>query len=246
MKSHTAKPTALFIPCLTEWVSPGPGQDMVTVLEKLGVALSYPTGQTCCGQIAYNSGYRAEAATLAERWVHLFAGADAVIAPSGSCVAMVRNHFGDLIADPGLRREWESLRERTYEFTQYLVHVLKLVRFPGKLERKVSWHDSCHLLRELGVKDEPRTLLRSIEGLELVDLPDSDYCCGFGGTFTVKFPELSGDMARAKCAAFRSTGADYLVAGDSSCLMHLSTYAEKAGETLPVKHIAEVLRESLG
>lgn len=204
---------------------------MVTVLRRLKLEVDFPKAQTCCGQPAFNTGYWDEARTLARRYAEIFQGYDAVVCPSGSCTAMVRNFYPELgIQAPA-----------TYEFGEFLVRQLKVTdvgaRFPGK----VTYHDGCHGLRELRLKDEPRQLLRQVRDLELVEMDQAETCCGFGGTFSVKFPMISYAMDEVKVDSIKRTGAQYVVSADSSCLMQIGGYLKR--NQVPVKTIslAEVL-----
>ncbi len=204
---------------------------MVKVLRRLNVAVDYPAAQTCCGQPAFNTGYWDEARTLAKRYGEVFAGYDAIVSPSGSCTAMVRNFYPELGTPP----------PPTYEFAEFLVRKLGVTDVGARFPAKVTYHDSCHALRELRLKDEPRQLLRKVKGLELVEMDKAETCCGFGGTFSVKFPMISYAMDEVKCQSIAATSAEYVVSGDSSCLMQIDGYLRR--QNLPAKTIslAEVL-----
>jgi len=217
----------LFIPCFVDQLFPQAGIAMVNVLRRLNVEVDFPSAQTCCGQPAFNTGYWDEARQLARRYRDIFAGYDAVVSPSGSCTAMVRNFYPELGVNP----------PATYEFAEFLVKKLGVTDVGAKFPARVTYHDGCHALRELRLKDEPRQLLRHVRGLELVEMAEAETCCGFGGTFSVKFPQISTAMDAAKCASIAATGAEYVVSTDSSCLMQI------ARGYLPVKtiHLAEVL-----
>ena len=218
---------ALFIPCFVDQLFPHVGVAMVNVLQRLNVEVSYPEAQTCCGQPAFNTGYWDEARQLARRYAQVFAGHDAIVSPSGSCTAMVRNFYPELgIKVPA-----------TYEFAEFLVRKLGVTDVGAKFPARVTYHDACHALRELRLKDEPRQLLRNVRGLELVEMDDAETCCGFGGTFSVKFPAISEAMDRSKCDSITRTGAEYVVSTDSSCLMHIARQKLSA-KTI---HLAEVL-----
>ncbi len=221
----------LFIPCFIDQLYPRVGIAMVTVLRRLNVAVEYPAAQTCCGQPAFNTGYWDEARTLAKRYAEIFAGYDAVVSPSGSCTAMVRNFYPELGVTP----------PPTFEFSEFLVRQLGVTDVGARFPAKVTYHDSCHTLRELRLKDEPRQLLRHVKGLELLEMDKAETCCGFGGTFSVKFPMISYAMDEVKCQSIAGTGAAYVVSADSSCLMQINGYLQK--QKLPVKIIslAEVL-----
>ena len=221
----------LFIPCFIDQLFPQVGIAMVTVLRRLKVDVDYPAAQTCCGQPAFNTGYWDEARQLAQRYREIFTGYDAVVCPSGSCTAMVRNFYPELGVEAPV----------TYEFAEFLVKQLGVTDVGAKFPAKVTYHDACHSLRELRLKDEPRQLLRHVRGLELVEMNEAETCCGFGGTFSVKFPQISYAMDEVKCLSIQQTKADYVVSTDSSCLMQIASYLQS--HKLPVKiiHLAEVL-----
>jgi L-lactate dehydrogenase complex protein LldE len=251
---------ALFIPCFVDQLYPQVGKAMVTVLRRLGVNVEFPAAQTCCGQPAFNTGYWDEARQLARRYCDIFVGYDAIVSPSGSCVSMVRKYYPELL--PSVchsERCEESLTHRhqtteiprsaqddkvwnnTFEFTEFLVRKLGVTDVGAKLAGKVTYHDGCHALRELRLKDPPRQLLRAVRDLELVEMVEAETCCGFGGTFAVKLPVISYAMDEVKCQSIVATGAQYVCSTDSSCLMQIAGYLKR--HNLPVKtlHIAEVL-----
>jgi L-lactate dehydrogenase complex protein LldE len=206
----------------------------------------YEPHQTCCGQPAFNSGFRDQAAPLAERFLRQFEPYDWIVAPSGSCTAYVKNNYGDLVLSPAGRRRWEKVRERLFEATQFFVHVLGIREIRGRFDGRVALHLSCHARRELGVSDEPEILLRSIAGLDLVIPPYAEDCCGFGGTFSVKFPELSAALGSDKIAAIQSTGAEIITAVDDSCLMHLDGLIRRQGISLRTMHALWIMASALG
>jgi len=222
---------ALFIPCFIDQLFPRVGIAMTTVLRRLNVDIHYPAGQTCCGQPAFNTGYWDEARALATRYGEVFAGYDAVVSPSGSCTAMVRNFYPELGVTP----------PPTFEFTEFLVKELRITDVGARLAGKATYHDSCHALRELRLKDEPRQLLRHVRDLELVENDQAETCCGFGGTFAVKFPAISYAMDEVKCHAIAATGAQYVISTDSSCLMQLAGYLRRHNSPIRTLHLAEVL-----
>jgi len=225
---------ALFIPCFIDQLFPNTGIAMVTVLRRLNIDVYYPQEQTCCGQPAFNTGYWDEARPLAKRYCEIFADADAVVCPSGSCTAMVRNFYPELLSA-------SASVPKTYEFAEFLVKHLGVTDVGAKFPARVTYHDSCHALRELRLKDEPRQLLRKVQGLELLEMDQAETCCGFGGTFSVKFPMISYAMDEVKVTSIQKTGAQYVVSGDSSCLMQIDGYLRR--QNLPIKTIslAEVL-----
>ncbi len=233
---------ALFITCLGDQFFPQVGECAVRVLRRLGVEVTFNPAQTCCGQPAFNTGFRDEARAVAARVLDLFDDADYVVAPSGSCTSMMRVFYPELFAgDPGRLKKVEDLRSRLFEFSEFLVNVLKVEDVGARFPHRVAYHDSCHLLRELGIETEPRKLLRAVRDVELVELQDNQVCCGFGGTFSVKFPEVSVAMGGDKTRAAAATGAEYLVANDSGCLMHLAGLIHRQGLPLKTLHLAELL-----
>ncbi len=235
---------AFFVTCLADQFFPDVAECAVKVLRRQGVEVIFNPAQTCCGQPAFNTGYRGEAREVARRVLDLFDGADYVVSPSGSCSTMVRVFYPELFSgDPGLLEKCRNLRGRFYEFSEFLVKVLKVEDVGARFPHRVTYHDSCHLLRELGVSEEPRALLRAVRGLELVEMKDDKLCCGFGGTFSVKFPEVSVAMGEDKVQAAAAAGAEYLVANDSGCLMHLAGLIHRKGLALKTLHLAQLLAE---
>jgi L-lactate dehydrogenase complex protein LldE len=233
----------LFITCLSEQFFPGVLKRMVGLLERLGVQVAFPEGQTCCGQPFFNSGYRTQAKELALKWLDVFGPTDGfIVSPSGSCVDMVRHHFLDLFPEgtPEHRRATEAAA-RTFEFTQFLVNQLKITDVGARFAGKATYHASCHLLRGLGAREEPKALLRAVQGLELVPLPGEETCCGFGGVFSVIYPEVSRAMMETKVRAIDSTGADVVVACDAGCLMNIAGGLRKAGSPIRAVHLIELL-----
>ena len=251
----------LFVPCYIDQFFPNVAESALKVLEHLGCEVIFPESQTCCGQPAYNSGYFDEARLMAMHEMNAFlkfraslAGKDIIfdiendyiVGPSGSCVAMIRNFYPGLLSpEPQYANQIEKFAERTFEFVEFVEKIIKVDNFRGRLNAVVSYHDSCHSLRELGIKDGARDILKRIDGLKLVELPYSEVCCGFGGTFSVKFPEISCAMADEKLKNFDSIRADILVSGDSSCLMHLQGRSRHRGTTQRFAHIAEIMAESI-
>lgn len=235
---------ALFITCLADQFYPAVGAAAVKVLRRLGVEVSFDARQTCCGQPAFNTGYRDEARQVAARTLDLFSNADAdyVVTPSGSCTSMMRVFYRELFEhDPARSAQAHAMAARVFELSEFLVKVLKVEDVGARFPHRVAYHDSCHLLRELGVSEEPRRLLRAVRGAELIELDDNRVCCGFGGTFAVKFPEVSVAMGNDKVKAATSAGAEYLVANDSGCLMHLGGLIHRQDARIKTMHLAEVL-----
>lgn len=236
-----SRKVALFATCLGDQLWPEVVQATVAVLERAGCSVSFDPAQTCCGQPAFNSGFQADARTVARHFVQVFEGAEAIVAPSGSCVAMV-HRYPELFRDePAWRARAEVVAHKTFELSSFLVRELRVTDVGARLAARVAWHDACHGLRELGVHDEPRALLRAVQGLELVDLRTGEACCGFGGTFSVKFPELSTAMLDHKLSALDPQRVDVLSAVDSSCLMQIRGRLQRQGSRVRAMHLAEIL-----
>lgn len=232
----------LFMQCIVDSCFPQVGEAMVAVLERQGLTLEYPADQTCCGQPAFNAGYRNEAARLARRFLDVFEDAECIVCPSGSCVHMVRHHYRELFAkEPRLLAQAERVGARTFEFTEFLVDVLGVTDVGASWHGDVTYHDSCHLLRGLGVKDQPRALLGKVRGLNLIEMTRSDECCGFGGTFSAKYPEISEALLETKLANIQATGARAVVGCDMGCLMHMQGMIRRRELPITVHHIAEIL-----
>jgi L-lactate dehydrogenase complex protein LldE len=235
---------ALFVPCYVDLIYPEVGVSVVRVLRRLGVDVIYPEGQTCCGQPAFNSGFFDEARTVGRHFLDVFEGErfDYIVCPSGSCTTMVSHYYPFVFKDlPDERERSEILAERVREFSDFLVNVMGVKVVGARLEGKAVFHCGCHQRRELGVLDEPRGLLSNVEGLDLVDWENEELCCGFGGTFAVKMPDVSTAMADEKIKALEKSGADTLISGDSSCLMHLEGRLKRTGRDTRVLHLAQVL-----
>jgi L-lactate dehydrogenase complex protein LldE len=236
---------SIMITCLGDMFFPEVGVAMVKLLRRLGVTVEFPEGQTCCGMPLFNSGYHHDAALVAQRTVGLFAGAEHVVVPSGSCAWMVKKEYPGLLKeDPTLKAAAEALAKKTYELSQFLVDVLGVTSVESSFEGKVAYHDSCHLLRGLGESRAPRTLLRGVKGCELVELPGSDECCGFGGSFSVRLPEVSTAVLDKKLANAEGTGADCLVACDAGCLMQMGGGLTRRGSRVRAVHLAQILAPS--
>lgn len=214
---------------------------MVKVLEKLGCTVSYNTNQTCCGQPAYNAGFQDEARAVAAKFIKDFAGTDYIVSPSASCTGFVRNYYSTLFDNSSVHNEVKGMQKRLFEFSEFLTEVLKVENVGAKLEGKATYHDSCAALRECKIKTGPRKLLSQVKGLELVEMKDNETCCGFGGTFAVKYETISVAMADQKVNNAVATGAQYLISTDLSCLMHLDGYIKKKGYNLRTLHMADVL-----
>lgn len=232
----------LFVTCLVDLFRPSVGFATVKLLEEAGCAVEVPENQTCCGQPAFNSGDRKDTADIARAVIKTFSSYDYVVAPSGSCAGMIKAHYPELFP-PGSpdRLAADALAEKTYELVSFLVRVMKQEKVAARFDGSVTYHDSCSGLRELGVKAEPRKLLRTVEGLDLVEMEDSEVCCGFGGTFCVKYPDISNVMVAKKTKKIAATGADLLLAGDMGCLMNMAGKLKREGSQLKARHVAEVL-----
>jgi len=226
---------ALFATCLTDTFFPDTARAVVRLLERLGCDVDFPAAQTCCGQMHYNTGYRAQATTLAKRHAKAFAGYDAVVAPSGSCAGMVRDIY------PELHRSTRSVASRTYELSEFLVDVLGVTDVGAYFPHRVTYHPTCHSLRMLGVGDKPLSLLRAVRGLDLVELPAADACCGFGGTFALKNAETSTAMLADKMRHVLDTRAQVVTAGDNSCLMHIGGGLSRLKTGVRPLHLADIL-----
>ena len=238
----------LLVTCLVDLMRPSIGFAALRLLERPGVEVVVPRMQTCCGQPAYNGGDRADAAALARKLVAEFEGFDAVVAPSGSCAGMVRTHYPELLGDdPAWRARAEALAGKTWELTQFLTNVLAVDAVPGRFDGTVTYHDSCAGLREMGVKAQPRALLAKVAGLTLVEMAECESCCGFGGTFAVKFGEISTRLADDKCRNVEAAGADAVVLGDLGCMLNIEGRLRRRGHaSTQVLHVAEVLAGERG
>jgi len=233
---------SLFITCLVDQLFPQVGVSMVEVLRRLGVEVDFPEAQTCCGQPAFNSGYRAQARELAERFIKVFDESQYIVAPSGSCTSMVKVFYPDLFEDDGASRERaQKLAARTFEFSEFLINILKVEDVGAKFHGRVALHQSCHLLRELNVRTEPLKLLRAVRGIELIELERADACCGFGGLFAIKYAQISGGILQEKIDCIKRSGAEVIVASDMGCLMHIDGGLSR--QRIPVRtlHLAELL-----
>ena len=235
---------ALLVTCLVDLFRPSIGFAAVKLLEAAGCRVEVPRAQTCCGQPAYNSGDKADAKAIARQVIDAFAGYDYVVAPSGSCAGMVRTHYPELFVDePATRARAEELAARTYELVSFLVDIRGMSSVAARCGGSVTYHDSCSGLRELGVKAQPRALLATVEGLTLKELPGAEVCCGFGGTFAVKYPDISDKMARDKVADIEATGAGCVLAGDLGCLLQIAGKLSRTGSRVAARHVAEVLAD---
>ncbi len=233
---------SIFITCLVDQFCPEIGTSLVRLLDRLGVGVDVPLEQTCCGQPAFNTGCRREAALVARQFLHAFRDAELIVAPSGSCAEMARRHIPSLFPpgspDAALAT---AIGSRVRELSDFLVNVLGVTDVGARFPHRVAYHDSCHLLRGLGLSDEPRRLLAAVHELTLVPLPAADTCCGFGGTFSFKYPDISAAMGRDKVANLARSGAEYFAAGDAGCLLHVRGLLGRAGSPLRAVHLAQIL-----
>lgn len=233
---------ALFVTCLVDLYRPSVGFAAVKLLEDAGCQVEVPAAQTCCGQPAYNSGAKPLTKDIARQVIAAFRGYDYVVAPSGSCAGMIRSHYPELFADdPEWLPKARELAGRTHELVSFLVDILGVSRVDARWSGSVTYHDSCSGLRELGVREQPRRLLGSIEGLTLTELPYAEVCCGFGGTFCVKYPEISDRMVADKTDNIAKTNADLLLAGDLGCLLNMAGKLKRQGSKVQARHVAEIL-----
>ncbi len=233
----------LFIPCFVDALFPRAGISMVEILERLGHTVVCPPEIACCGQPPFNSGYWDEARPVAAKVLEHLKDAEAVVIGSGSCGAMVKKFYPELFKDTPQAELAKRVSACTWEFSDFLVSKLSVTDLGAKFPHKVTFHDGCHGLRELGIKKSPRTLLGKVGGLELVEMKEAEICCGFGGTFSAKFPMISTAMGEVKCASAAETNAEYIVSNDSSCLMHIQSLLSRQGSPLKTIHLAEVLNQ---
>jgi L-lactate dehydrogenase complex protein LldE len=234
---------SLFITCLVDQLTPQVGVSTVDVLRRAGCEVVFDERQTCCGQPAFNTGYRSEAQKFAKRFIEIFeeTEAEAIVSPSGSCTAMVK-HFHELFPDDvNWRQRAEGIATKTHELSNFLINVLKIDDVGASFKGKITWHDACHGLRELGLRDEPRRLLKNIRGAEFIEMPNADSCCGFGGTFSVKFPEISVAILDNKIEAIEKSDVRAVVSGDASCLMQIGGRLSRLGSNVKPMHLAEIL-----
>jgi len=245
--SRASRPrVGLFVTCLVDVFRPSVGFAAARLIEAAGCDVVVPKSQTCCGQPAYNSGDRATAAAIAQGTIAAFVDCDYVVAPSGSCAGMLKTHYPRLMqGDPGAEAKARAFAERVHELTSFLVDVRGMREAPGRFEGRVTYHDSCSGLRELSVKEQPRRLLTSIKGLTLVEMADCETCCGFGGTFSIKYPDISNAMVEKKTANIAAVDPLLVLAGDLGCLMNMAGKLSREGRPIEARHIAEVLAGEL-
>jgi L-lactate dehydrogenase complex protein LldE len=241
-KSNKNAKASLFITCLIDTFFPEVGESIVYVLKKLGIEVDFPQDQTCCGQPGFNSGFQHDARILARRFLSIFNQDRYIISPSGSCTSMIKIFYKELFrSDPEILRIVNDVSSRTYEFSDFLVNVLKIENVGATYIGKVTYHPSCHLLRELRIQDEPRRLIKSVNGIEFIEMNSYDACCGFGGTFSVKFPDVSASILDEKIENIVKTGADTVISTDMGCLMHIGGALSQRKIPVKVMHLAELL-----
>jgi L-lactate dehydrogenase complex protein LldE len=240
------KVVSMFVPCAVDLFLPEIAESTVTLLRRAGVDPVYHQGQTCCGQPAFNSGYRKEAKAAARHFIEIFGDDEVVVSPSGSCAGTVKFHYPELFKDePEWFRRATELATRVYELSQYLVDVLKVEDFGAVFEGKVSFHESCHNLRRLGISDQPRKLLAAVRGAEVVPMNQEDFCCGFGGTFANNYADISESMVQDKVENFLNTGADVLLLSEPGCLLNINGYLSRMHPHKKARHLASFLAENM-
>lgn len=247
MESNRPTSVTLFIPCLMDMVFPQVARDLTALLKNLGFKVAYPQDQTCCGQPAFNQGFIKQAKTLAQRFLILFDSAELIICPSGSCTAMVRKHYPEIFSQ---EPQWLAKAQRTarkiFEVSEFLVQFVPLEKLRASFPFTVTYHDSCHSNRVLGISEQPRRLLAQVEGLTLMEMESSEACCGFGGLFSQKYPRLSRAIGLEKVKAIRNTGARFVISNDPGCLLHIQSRLQEQKVSIGVKHLVEVLAPNRG
>ena len=234
---------SLFVPCFVDQLLPQVAIDTVKLLRRLEYNVDFPENQTCCGQPALNTGYWDEARPCAEHFVRVFRQADVVVSPSGSCVSMIRMFYPELLSHSSLREDAVALAKRTFELSEFLVRVAAVTRVGAAFPHTVTYHASCHGLRELGLREEPLRLLREVEGLKLIEMQRAEECCGFGGTFAAKFSDISAAMGNSKCESVAATAAEFVTAIDPSCLLHIQGILGKRNAPTRTIHLASILAQ---
>lgn len=236
---------SIFITCIVDQFFPQVGLSLVKVLRRLGVTLDFPPSQTCCGQPAFNSGFQSEARSVAQKFLEVFKESEYIVTPSGSCATMVKVFYKDLFKDDAENQKRAiELGNRVYEFTDFIVNVLGIEDVGASFQEKVALHQSCHLLRELNIRSEPQRLLKHVNGIEIVEMDRADLCCGFGGLFSIKYPQISGSILQEKIDCIKKCKADVVVATDMGCLMHMAGGLSRQKVPVKTMHIAEVLAQS--
>lgn len=246
MPPLTATLVELFIPCFVDQLYPETAFSTVKVLEKAGCEVRYNPAQTCCGQPAFNAGFWDEAKVVGGKFLKDFSEDRFIVTPSASCTGMVKTYYNDLFTNTLVHNKCRAIQKNMHELSWFLVHILKKTYFGAELEGRAVYHDSCSALRECRIKDEPRQLLQQVHGLDLVEMPHNDVCCGFGGTFSAKFEAISSAMAQQKIDNALAMNAKYIISTDASCLMQLQSYIEKNNIPLKTLHLADVLTQGWG
>lgn len=231
----------IFIPCFIDQFYPDTASNMVKILERLGCGVNYNPEQTCCGQPAFNAGYRDECKEVGEKFIREFQNDRYIVSPSASCAGFVKNYYPEMFHNSVLHNEYKQIQKNMYEFSDFLVNVLKITDLGARLEGIGTYHDSCSALREYGIRREPRLLLEKVRGLEMREMKDAETCCGFGGGFSVKFEPVSVSLGGQKVENAMETGAEYIISTDTSCLMHMDAFAKKAGKNVKMMHLVDVL-----
>ena len=239
---RSVKNITLFVQCLVDGLYPEVGEAMMTIFRRLGIRVNCPVDQTCCGQPAFNAGHRKAARAAAKRFIRIFEDAEWIVCPSGSCVNMVKNHYPDLFeGNAAWTDRAKQVGQRTFELSQFLVDVLEIEKIDAAYHGKITYHDSCHLLRGLGVREQPRRLIQHLKQAAFIEMKDPDRCCGFGGTFSVKYPDISTAMVDHKIRNIIDSGADTVTGCDISCLMNIQGRLSRMESSIKVLHIAELL-----
>lgn len=245
--THQKPRVGLFVTCLVDLFRPTVGFAAVKLIEDAGCIVDVPAAQTCCGQPAYNSGDRSDTAAIARNTIEAFEEFDYVVAPSGSCAGMLKKHYPSLFrGDPKWETRAAAFSLKVHELVSFLTDILGVSEVAARVEGKATYHDSCSGLRELGIREQPRRLLKTVDGLELCEMTDADVCCGFGGTFCVKYPDISNSIVSRKTERIRESGATTLLAGDLGCLMNMAGKLKREGSGVEVRHVAEVLAGMTG
>ncbi|MFC2118518.1 (Fe-S)-binding protein [Bacteroidota bacterium] len=235
----------LFIPCFIDQLYPETGFNTIKILEKLDIEVQYNPEQTCCGQPTFNSGYWNESRELAYKFCNDFPNDRPVISPSASCIAFVKNYYPELLKDTIFLTDLKRLQQNMFELSDFLVNNIKVTDLGSKFEGTITFHDSCSALREYGIKNEPRKLLEKVKGLKIIEMNESDTCCGFGGTFSVKNEAISTAMAQQKVENAIESGAEYIVSTEASCILHMEAYIKKHKSPIKIKHLADILASGL-
>jgi L-lactate dehydrogenase complex protein LldE len=233
----------IFIPCFVDQLHPQTAVNMVKILEKMGCAVNYNPEQTCCGQPAFNAGYWDDCKEVGEKLIREFSEDRYIVSPSASCVGMIKNYYPEMFFNSVLHNEYKQIQKNIYEFTDFMVNVLKVTDVGAQMNGKATYHDSCSALRECNIKREPRMMLEKVKGLELIEMKDTEVCCGFGGSFSIKNEAIAVGMAEEKVNNALAVNAEYILSTDLSCLMHLQGYIDKNNKPIKAMHIIDVLAE---